>query len=296
MRRVLVIGCTGYVGTFLLEGLAREGEVVGVSRSTSPLSLDHTDASACAAILEQVQPDVIVHAAALSAPAECERDPDWAWRVNACSGLVDAVAAFNPTVRFVLLSTDQVHDGLGHCVDEATPALPVNVYGRTKLAMEQLVEAKLPCSSILRLSFVYGPSVKGAHGTFLQFALEKLQSNAEFTAFIDQVRSAVYVGDVVEAVRLAVQGELEGCVNVGGPEALSRYDFCLTVAEQCRLPAGGLRGVPAPSAGSGAVPSPADISMDTAKLAAALGRAPTALAEALASLGLVPADPRVTGP
>lgn len=289
--KILCTGVTGYVGSFLREALSSEGEVVGMCRGTAP-PLDFTDAEACAALLDELKPDVVVHAGALSNPSECEREPDRAWAVNAPRGFVEAAAAAAlrpgaPARRFVFFSTDQVHDGRGHLVSEAVEAKPVNVYGQTKLAMERLVQQAFPGDrhAVLRLSFVYGPEVPGAHGTFLQFALGKLRAGAPFSAFTDQVRSAVYIEDVVEAVRLAVRGGLSGVVNVGGPQALSRYDFCRGTAEVCGFApelVGGNSSADVP----GLPPSPADISMDTGKLAAALGRPLRSLAIALHAMDL----------
>merc|ERR1712031_102144 len=110
----------------------------------------------------------------------------------------------------IFLSTDQVLDGKGHCVDEAVDAQPINVYGRTKLDMENAVKDAFANFVILRLSFVYGPGVQGAHTTFLQFAMEKLKAGAEFSVFTDQIRSCIFIDDVVDALRLAVRGEVSG--------------------------------------------------------------------------------------
>ena len=60
--------------------------------------------------------------------------------------------------------------------------------------MEAVVREEFPQHAILRLSFVYGPKVEGAHATFLQFALDKLRAREEFSVFTDQIRSAVYIG------------------------------------------------------------------------------------------------------
>merc|ERR1712194_256574 len=165
----------------------------------------------------------------------------------------------NSAVRVIFLSTDQVLDGKGHLVDEAVQASPVNVYGQTKLDMENVVRDAFPQHAILRLSFIYGPTAEGAHATFLQFALDKVKSAKDFSVFTDQIRSAVYIGDVVEALKLAVSGRVTGLLNLGGPEPLSRFDFCKTVAESVGASVEMLKG----STYNLKVPSPADISMDT---------------------------------
>lgn len=283
--KVLVTGSTGYLGQLLVAALSEEFEVVGVSRSSSPYALDIEDAAACETLLQELQPDVIVHTAAMSNPGECEKGPDRAESANVPRGFLEAAASLSPPARFVFTSTDQVLDGSGHCSTEEEPARPVNVYGRTKAAAEKVVQELFSEHTILRLSFIYGPTVPGAHGTFLQFALGKLRAGEPFTAFTDQVRSSVYVSDVVEAVRLAIRGEVSGVVNVGGPDPLSRYDFCHVVATCCGFSTDSI-GQELYANLDGMTPSPADISMDVARLAGALGRQPMSLAAAMADMGL----------
>ncbi|CAE7337127.1 spsK [Symbiodinium natans] len=278
--RILVTGGAGYVGRFLIPALEQDGyHVVGVSRS-SPLAMDVSSASDCERVLGEVRPDVIVHTAALSAPATCEKDPEAAFRSNVASALVEKAKATNPATRFIFLSTDQVYDGKGHLVTEEEDGRPVNVYGKTKLEMESVVRDAFPSHAILRLSFVYGPTVEGAHSTFLQFALDKLRSGEPFDAFTDQIRSCIYIDDVVDALRMAVQGRLTGLVNLGGPEALSRLDFVRAVARHVGVEEERARG----STYCLPTPSPADISMNISRLEAMMGRPPISLAAALTSM------------
>merc|ERR1712176_642976 len=98
--------------------------------------MDVCDGASCAKVLAEVKPDVIVHTAALSAPAKCEEDPDFARLANVPREFVKAAQEANPSVRFVFLSTDQVLNGKGHLVDENVEAKPINVYGQSKLDME----------------------------------------------------------------------------------------------------------------------------------------------------------------
>ncbi|CAK8993395.1 unnamed protein product [Durusdinium trenchii] len=278
--RVLVTGSTGYVGRFLVPALEKDGHrVVGVSRSAST-AMDLCNASEYSRVLEEVVPDVIVHTAASSSPAKCEADEEATMQQNVPKGFAQKAKEVNASVRFIFLSTDQVLDGKGHLVDEEADARPVNVYGRSKLEMEKVVKALFDNHAIFRLSFIFGPEVEGAHSTFLQFALEKLRQKKEFNAFADQIRSCIFIHDVVEALRLAVKGHIEGTVNLGGPEALSRLDFCRIVARHVGMAESIVQG----SAYDLPTPSPADISMNIARLRTAMGRSTVSLADALATM------------
>eukprot|EP00435_Cladocopium_sp_Y103_P058828 s113_g20.t2 len=262
--RVLVTGSTGYVGRFLLPSLEKDGHhVVGVSRS-SPVKMDLCNSTDCEAVLREVKPDVIVHTAALSSPAKCEEDEALTRIYNVPRLFAEKAKEVNENVRFIFLSTDQVHDGKGRLVGESGDVQPVNVYGKSKLEMETVVQQVFDRYAIFRMSFVFGPEMEGAHSTFLQFALDK-------------IRSCIYIDDVIDALRLAVKGHIEGIVNLGGPEALSRLDFCRIVAKHFgineSIVQGSLYHLP--------TPSPADISMNIKLLESAMGRLPRSLDEAL---------------
>ncbi|CAJ1350950.1 unnamed protein product [Effrenium voratum] len=277
VMRVLVTG-TGYVGRFLIPALEKDGyHVVAVSRSSKPLAMDLCNPDDCERVLQEVKPDVIVHTAALSVPAKCEADEVAAMCSNAPQHFARIAQELNPAVRFVFLSTDQVLDGKGHLVPESIEAHPINVYGKSKLKMEAAIKDIFAKHTIFRMSFVYGPEVEGAHNTFLQFALDKLRQGKEFDCFVDQkIRSCIYIDDVVAALRLAVQGNIDGVVNLGGPEPLSRVEFCQRVARHV-----GVEDIVKGTTYSLPTPSPADISMDISRLSKLLGRSPSTLSDAL---------------
>ncbi|CAJ1454208.1 unnamed protein product, partial [Effrenium voratum] len=199
----------------------------------------------CERVLQEVKPDVIVHTAALSVPAKCEADEVAAMCSNAPQHFARIAQELNPAVRFVFLSTDQVLDGKGHLVPESIEAHPINVYGKSKLKMEAVIKDIFAKHTIFRMSFVYGPEVEGK----------------EFDCFVDQIRSCIYIDDVVAALRLAVQGNIDGVVNLGGPEPLSRVEFCQRVARHV-----GVEDIVKGTTYSLPTPSPADISMDISRL------------------------------
>jgi dTDP-4-dehydrorhamnose reductase len=149
-------------------------------------------------------------------------------------------------LNLVLLLPCQVFDGkkgsyLGGS-DEALLTTPVNAYDASKLAAEHAALAlkffALPCSIVLRLSLVYGPTTpRGGNKTrtFLQF-MDGHLANASappLQLFSDEIRCPIAVADVCDACRRLVLLQnstrlpqlrpfLHQRVHCGGPDALSR--------------------------------------------------------------------------
>ena len=297
--KVLVTGASGYLGQHLLTALSADASLTlfaaygalptfaeDFGGKAECSTLDLQDAAAVRALVTSVQPDAVVHLAAVSSPAVCEKEPESSQAINCPVALIEALPAH---ACLVFLSTDQVYDGLKAPYAEEGPAEPVNLYGRAKLQFEAALQAALPSRHVsLRSSLILGPPTPGRcrKQSFLQFCDEKLGAGEATNFFGDEVRSVVFVGDIVRLLTWLLKGGIAaGCVgvhNMGGPQRLTRVDVALAVAAHRGHDAALVKNVNrADVVPAGAVASPPDISMDSGKLEKASGVAMTPLAAML---------------
>jgi dTDP-4-dehydrorhamnose reductase len=172
--RLLLFGKHGQLGWELERALAPLGSVIALGRTDR--GGDLCDASALAAIVRELRPDVIVNAAAYTAVDKAESDRDTAYQVNASAPEVLAreALALGRDILLVHYSTDYVFDGTGSAPwYEDSPTGPLNVYGASKLAGEEAIRSSGCTHLILRTSWVYASCGQNFARTMLRLAQEK---------------------------------------------------------------------------------------------------------------------------
>lgn len=176
MSRILVTGVNGQVGWELRKALMTLGEVIPASREggSGILKLDLTQPEMVRSMIREVQPQWIVNAAAYTAVDQAEQDLDVAMAVNGLAPGVIAEEAQRLGAIVIHYSTDYVFDGTkGSPYVETDATHPLNVYGRSKLAGEQAIQAVDGPHLILRTSWVYGLRGKNFLLTMLKLARER---------------------------------------------------------------------------------------------------------------------------
>jgi nucleoside-diphosphate-sugar epimerase len=239
-RSVSITGATGFIGSRLaarfrddgwdVRAIVRAGNTrpvpAGVRVVEAPL-----DPVALASAFEGT--DVVVHGAALiRGPAEAVLH-----QVNV-EGTRAAVAAANAVAARLVHISSQAAAGPGTPVRPAReddPPRPINAYGRTKLASEQIVRtlARVPWT-IVRPCAVYGPGDRG----FLP--LFRLARRGLFFYIAPQTMhfTLIYIDDVVEAiVRSTTADSAVGqTFFVGHPESKTTEDVLRTIAHETDRP------------------------------------------------------------
>jgi len=171
--KILLLGKTGQVGGELtpllrqLAGSSADEALVTLGRA----DVDLSDAAALAQAVQQVQPSLIVNAAAHTAVDRAETEPDIAFAINAIAPGVLAQQAAKLNALLVHYSTDYVFDGSQRTpYRESDPTHPLGVYGESKLAGEQAVEASGCRHLLLRTSWVYDSTGRNFLTTMLRLA------------------------------------------------------------------------------------------------------------------------------
>jgi dTDP-4-dehydrorhamnose reductase len=171
-RKILVFGRIGQVGWELRHKLACLGQVAAVEYP----EVDFTKADSIRNAVRAAEPSVIVNSAAYTAVDKAESEPELAWAINGTAPGVIAEEAKRLGSILVHYSTDYVFDGSkqGAYVETDAPN-PLNVYGKTKLAGDEAIQAVGGDYLILRTSWVYGARGNNFLLTMLRLAKERTE-------------------------------------------------------------------------------------------------------------------------
>jgi GDP-6-deoxy-D-talose 4-dehydrogenase len=138
--RVLVTGCSGFTGRYVEAALAAAGYRVIDAEKAGP-RFDLTQPASIGAVLQQAQPEYVIHLAALSFVGHTDATAFYAVNTVGTANLLDAILNTGSTVRRVVIASSANIYGNARVepITEATQPAPVNHYAASKAAMEAMV-------------------------------------------------------------------------------------------------------------------------------------------------------------
>ncbi len=274
--RLLITGGSGLLGGNLAF-IAAASHQVHATYHRHPVTipgcrmhpLDLADKRDIARLLESVQPDVVVHTAAMTSPDECERRRDDAWRVNVEGTEHLARACQKAGSKLIYINTDLIFDGQKGWYSEEDEPRPILYYGQTKLEAERLLVRHDLNYCSLRCALMYGWNLRPEKLCHAEWMLKALRADQPINLFTDQYRSPILVNNLCAAILAVCRKDLQGIYHVGGPQRISRYDFGRELARVYGFAEEHLHPISQDEAGLTA-PRPRDCSLDTTKAQAAL--------------------------
>jgi dTDP-4-dehydrorhamnose reductase len=232
MKRVrfLVFGGDGQLGREL-QSIARRHDV-----DVTAMGRHETDIGAADLVrsaIRNVQPHVVVNAAAYTKVDQAEAEPDAAWRANCLGAGVVATECAAAAVPLLHLSTDYVFDGTkASAYVEADPVAPLGVYGASKQAGEAAVRQAFDKHLILRTAWVYG--LYGAN--FLKTMIRLAESRNVLRVVADQIGNPTATEDLADAIcvagiRAIASDDRWGTYHFAGTGEASWHDFAVAIVD-----------------------------------------------------------------
>jgi dTDP-4-dehydrorhamnose reductase len=233
MTEILILGKQGQIAWELQVTLATLGNIsVLGSQDLDLANPDHIRSQ-----LRQVNPDIIVNAAAYTAVDQAEDEPELCMAINAIAPGILAELALETKALLIHYSTDYVFDGAktSHYL-ETDPPNPLGVYGASKLAGERAI-IQVDCPHLIfRTTWVYGNRGKNFLLTILRLAAER----SELKIVTDQIGSPTWSRLIAEATSQIIaqcgkERSYKGLYNLSSAGQTSWYGFASQIINQIRL-------------------------------------------------------------
>lgn len=229
--KVLLIGANGQLGSDLLKAFRAAGDTV--------VPLTHAQLDVCnegrvTEILAETKPEVVLNTAAFHKVEECEKKPELAFQVNASAPMKLAAACQKSGAVLVHFSTDYAFGGYSHGTpyEETDRPAPLNVYGVSKVAGEDLIAYNTDRYFVVRVCGLYGiAGSSGKGGNFVENMLKKALAGDAIRVVEDQVLTPTYTADVAQAVRKLVVSGKFGLYHLSSEGQCSWYEFTRLIFE-----------------------------------------------------------------
>jgi len=219
---ILITGSNGQLGNEMRVIAAQYPAINFIF--TDIAELDLTNMEALQQFFTQNKPQIVVNCAAYTAVDKAEEDVDLCYLVNktAVENLAKACAANQ--AKLLHVSTDYVFDGSSYLpYTEDMPVCPTSVYGKSKLAGEEVAMANCAQTAIIHTSWLYSAFGNNFVKTMIRLGQERESLNVIF----DQVGTPTYAADLANAILQMLNTEVfvSGVYHFSNEGVCSWYDF-----------------------------------------------------------------------
>ncbi|CNC93936.1 NAD-dependent epimerase/dehydratase [Yersinia frederiksenii] len=229
MKKVFILGATGYIGNNLKNYLYNEFDIITVGRKNSDINLN-LESSCFQPLLAKINPgDTVVFLSAISSPDECEKNYEYAYNINIKNtiSLISQLTAKN--VKVVFSSSDAVFGATQKLCDEYSEKKPFGKYGEMKAEVEDYFSKNNNFFTI-RFSYVLGKDDK-----FSSMVREFFEKGKILDVFDGFERNVITINDVVLGIRNIISNWDNintRVVNFSGNELVSRQGIVEALARE----------------------------------------------------------------
>lgn len=217
--RVWIAGANGRLGHALCEAY----------ENNSDFKLLKSDKEVPVEDLEEVlvfanvsRPNVIINCAGMTDDRACEKNPDEAYRINALGARNLAIAARRVDATMVQISTDDVFGGQHDMAkNEFDVPTPTSVYGKSKLAGEELVKSLCDKHIVIRSSWIYGV---GTHD-FVDYIMAMAKLGKDIELPYDSYSTPTSASALAGFVEKLIETEEYGIFHASCEGGCSRADW-----------------------------------------------------------------------
>ncbi len=243
--KILVTGANGLLGYKLIQLLSTQADITTVATARKKnndlpqgvdfFELDITNHDQTIEVLLATKPDVVISAAAMTQVDQCETEREQCWMANVVGieNLVEGCEKIN--CHLVHVSTDFIFDGSFGPLDETAIPNPVNFYGESKLAGEQVIQKSKLNWAILRTVLVFGITPDLSRSNIVLWVKKNLEEGKIINVVNDLWRTPTFAEDLAMGCYLAASKKATGIYHISGEELMTPFDIAQYTADLFKL-------------------------------------------------------------
>lgn len=234
MERLFITGGSGLLGS-KFPTITSDFEII-TTYNTNPrddaVKLDIADGKDVLSKIESLNPDLVIHSAALTNVDYCEGHPEEADKINANGTLNLAKACQITGSKLIYVSTDFVFDGKKGMYREDDETNPLSYYAKSKLKGEEYIQNSDIEYAVARVSVLYGWHT---NFNFVTWVINELTGGNEINIVTDEYNSPTFADNAAEAILNIYSKGKEGVYHIAGDERINRFDFAGNIARVFEL-------------------------------------------------------------
>lgn len=269
MKRLLITGASGFLGWNIIQRAKSDWIITGTFLSHSVnisdcnlIKVDLTNFHDLKQLFNQIQPNAVIHTAAITDANFCQKNPLESYRINTEASINIAGLCSDLGIPCLFTSSDLIFDGLNPPYSENDEPSPVSLYGEQKAKAESGMKARYPDTVICRMPLMFGDAGPVAE-SFIQPLLTAIHSGIEVNLFVDEYRTPVSGRNAAEGMMIALN-KLSGIIHLGGLERISRYEFGKMLVKLFKIEHAKFNPLKQKDINMPA-PRPSDVSLDSSK-------------------------------
>lgn len=219
--KILILGGNGNIGGFLSKSLSEEHEIISISRQ----DIDITSKEAVFDLIDNTKPDAVIDSAGISDIDFCELNEELSYTTNTIGTMNVALSCALNDIPLMYISSAQVY-GMDSTYPHAETDIcePINVFGKSKLAGENLIRTLCKKYFIIRTSWCFS-----GEKCFVKKILEK--KDTPIFMVVDMGLNPTYLPDLSNAISSIIKTNYYGiynCTNSGSEYKTNIVKFILS--------------------------------------------------------------------
>jgi dTDP-4-dehydrorhamnose reductase len=233
--KILVTGAAGMLGSSLCPILRQNGhEVNATDINTADKGIECLDVrnfEQVKTFVEKIDPDLVMHLAAETDVDKCELEPDYAYLTNTIGTQNIALVCQKYDIETVYISTIGVFDGnKPEPYTEFDEPNPINVYGKSKLWGEKVIENLLRKYYIVRAGWMMGGG-PGKDKKFVAKIIGLLSKTNRLKVVNDKFGSPTCTVDLSNCLSELIETEYYGLYHCTNKGFASRCEIAKKIVE-----------------------------------------------------------------